>query len=101
MKTYVSILSNLHKNLKSSNENIKWISDKEEEIMDFLKEKPSQTRKSVLSTLFVLTGNDAYRKLMIEDCKVVNAAYKDRKKTQKNPRIGYISIKSVKSTIIY
>ena len=83
VKTYVSILSNLHKNLKSSDEDIKWFNEKKEEIMDFLKEKPSQTRKSVLSALFVLTGNDAYRRLMIEDCGVVNAAYKDQKKSTK------------------
>jgi hypothetical protein len=83
VKTYVSILSSLHKNLKSNDENISWFNDKEDEIMEFLKEKPSQTRKSILSALFVLTGNDSYRKLMIEDCGVVNAQYKNQTKSTK------------------
>ena len=83
VKTYVSILSNLHTNLQSNDENISWFNDEEHDIMNYLKEKPSQTRKSVLSALFVLTGNDAYRKLMIEDCGVVNAAYKNQKKSIK------------------
>jgi len=51
--------------------------------MEFLKEKPSQTRKSILSALFVLTGNESYRKLMIEDCGVVNAQYKNQTKSTK------------------
>jgi integrase len=83
VKTYVSILSNLHKNLKAVGESLDWFNHEEKEIMDFLSEKPSQTRKSVLSALFVLTGNDAYRKLMLEDCGVVNAAYKEQKKSTK------------------
>ena len=89
VKTYVSILSNLHTNLQSNDENISWFNDEEHDIMNYLKEKPSQTRKSVLSALFVLTGNDAYRKLMIEDCGVVNAAYKNQKKV--NQRIGKLA----------
>ena len=83
VKTYVSILSNLHKNLKASDEDLDWFSKEEKKIMEFLKEKPSQTRKSILSALFVLTGNDAYRELMLKDCGVVNAQYKEQKKSTK------------------
>ena len=83
VKTYVSILSNLHKNLKASDEDLDWFSKEEKEIMEFLKEKPSQTRKSILSALFVLTGNDAYRELMLKDCNVVNQQYKEQKKSTK------------------
>ena len=83
VKTYVSILSNLHKNLKASNEDLDWFDKEEKEIMEFLKEKPSQTRKSVLSALFVLTGNEAYRDLTLKDCGVVNAQYKEQKKSAK------------------
>ena len=38
VKTYVSILSNLHKNLQSSDENISWFNDEEHDIMNYLKE---------------------------------------------------------------
>jgi len=83
IKTYVSILSNLHKNLKANNDDLDWFDKEEKEIMNFLAEKPSQTRKSVLSALFVLTGNEAYRDLMLKDCGVVNAQYKEQKKSTK------------------
>ena len=83
VKTYVSILSNLHKKLKAANEDLDWFNNEEKEIMEFLKEKAPQTRKSVLSALFVLTGNDVYRDLMLKDCGVVNAQYKEQKKSTK------------------
>jgi hypothetical protein len=95
VKTYVSILSNLHKNLKASTEDLDWFNEEENEIMDFLKEKPSQTRKSVLSALFVLTGNDAYRDLMLKDCGVVNAQYKEQKKSTKESE-NWISTEQIR-----
>ena len=95
LKTYVSILSNLHKNLKATGDDIDWFNKEEEEIMHFLKEKPAQTRKSVLSALFVLTGNDAYRELMLKDCEVVNAQYKEQKKSTKETE-NWISTEQIR-----
>ena len=40
LNTYVSILSSLHKNLKSNDEDLKWFNDNEHDIMEFLKENP-------------------------------------------------------------
>ena len=94
VKTYVSILSNLHKNLKASDDTLGWFSDDEKKIMEFLSEKPSQTRKSVLSALFVLTGKDAYRELMLKDCGVVNAQYKEQKKSVKETQ-NWITVEQI------
>ena len=82
LKTYVSILFNLHKKLNPDGETLDWFND-DVKILDFLKEKTPQTRKTVLSALFVLTGNENYQKLMIDDCKHTNEMYKSQKKSQK------------------
>ena len=82
LKTYVSILFNLHKKLDPDGETLDWFND-DVKILDFLKEKTPQTRKTVLSALFVLTGNENYQKLMIDDCKHTNEMYKSQKKSQK------------------
>lgn len=82
LKTYVSILFNLHKKLDTTEETLDWFND-DVKILDFLKEKAPQTRKTVLSALFVLTANENYQKQMIDDCKMTNEMYKSQKKSQK------------------
>lgn len=82
LKTYVSILFNLNKKLNPDNEALEWFND-DVKILEFLNEKPPQTRKTILSALFVLTGNENYQKIMIEDCKHTNEMYKSQKKSQK------------------
>ena len=95
VKTYISILANLHKNLKIEDDDIDWFNKDEKDIMGFLEQKPPQTRKSVLSALFVLTGNEAYRDLMLKDCGVVNAQYKEQKKSLKEAD-NWISIDKIR-----
>ena len=80
IKTYVSILFNLVKKMEG-NQDVDWYSKNVKEILEFLKEEPANKRKTILSALFVVTGDDEYRKLMIEDCKVVNTSYKSQKMT--------------------
>jgi len=82
LKTYVSILFNLHKKLEATDENLEWFND-DNTILEYLKEKTPQTRKTVLSALFVLTGNENYQKVMLEDCRHTNELYKSQKKSQK------------------
>ena len=48
VKTYTSILFNLHKKLEPENEDIKFF-DNDEKIIDSLKEKTPQIRKTVLA----------------------------------------------------
>lgn len=82
VKTYVSILFNLHKKLEPDEESLK-IFDNDKKVLDFLNSKPAVTRKTILSALFILTGNGEYQKQMLSDCKDANNLYKQQKKTDK------------------
>jgi integrase len=82
LKTYVSILFNLNKKLNPDNETLDWFNE-DVQILEHLKEKSPQTRKTVLSALFVLTSNENYQSQMIDDCKLTNEMYKSQKKSQK------------------
>ena len=92
LKTYVSILYNLRKKLDGE-ENLKFF-EEDERILDFLKDKEPQTRKTVLSALFVLTGKAEYNKVMLEDCKHTNEIYKQQKKSKKQED-GWMSIEEI------
>jgi len=83
LKTYISILFNLHKHLQQDHSDLSWFNTSIDEIINYLKDKPSQSRKSTLAALFVLTNNPKFRELMIDDCKVVNENYKNQKKSTK------------------
>ena len=96
VKTYVSILFNLHKHLQQQHTDISWFDSSLNHILDYLKDKPSQSRKSVLSALFVLTDNPKFRELMIDDCKVVNDNYKKQQKSTKEQE-NWISVEEIKA----
>ena len=93
LKTYVSILYNLKKKLDGE-DNIKFF-DEDERILDFLKDKEPQTRKTSLSALFVLTGKSSYNDLMLQDCKHVNDVYKQQQKSKKQEE-GWMTIEEIK-----
>ena len=94
LKTYVSILYNLHKKLNADGDDIKWF-DEDEKILEDLKDKPPSSRKTVLSALFVLTNKPEYNKVMLEDCKHTNDQYKEQKKSKKEED-GWISVDDIK-----
>ena len=96
LKTYVSILFNLHKHLKQDKYNIEWFNTGLDDIVNnYLKNKPSQSRKSILSALYVLTNNEKYREMMIQDCKIVNDNYKTQQKSSKE-KINWINTEEIK-----
>ena len=96
LKTYVSILFNLHKHLKQENYNIEWFNTSLDDIVNnYLKNKPSQSRKSIVSALYVLTNNEKYREMMIQDCKIVNDNYKTQQKSSKE-KINWITTEEIK-----
>ena len=86
LKTYVSILYNLKKKLDGE-DNLKFF-DEDEQILDFLKDKEPQTRKTSLSALFVLTGKSSYNDLMLQDCRHTNEIYEPQKRPRSNRRGG-------------
>ena len=103
IKTYISTLFNLHKHLNSKSSTttttttttLAFFND-EKPILDYLDDKTPQSRKSILSALYILTNNPKYREQMIVDCKVVNDEYKNQKKDTKE-RDNWISIDEIKS----
>ena len=95
VKTYTSILFNLHKKLEPENDDMKFFDD-DKKILDNLKEKSPQTRKTVLAALFILTNNKAYNELMLQDCKHTNDLYKSQKKSKKEED-GWVSIEEIKN----
>jgi hypothetical protein len=81
IKTYVSMLFNLHKKL-NGDENMDWFNN-DDEIIKELNDKPLATRKTLLSALFVLTGKETYNKEMIDACKKMHQINSENKKNEK------------------
>ena len=82
LKSYVSILFNIHKAMKSEDNKLDFFSDNVKEILEYLKSKNNQTLKTSLSALYVLTGKQEYRDVMMQVMKEVNATYQEQKKTK-------------------
>jgi hypothetical protein len=66
IKTYTSILKNLYENIFGDELHVKNF-EKTDKILDYLHQIPSNRRKTVLSALVIITDNDAYRKVMLND----------------------------------
>lgn len=77
-RTYTSLLLSIYNKLEGEGDLDFFKND--EKIIKHIKtlDKP-QTRKTALSSLFVLTGLDSYREDMLKDIKVVNDTYKEQK----------------------
>jgi len=96
VKTYISILFNIHKQITQKEEgDLSFFSKDENKIMDYLNKKKPQSRKSSLSALFILTNIESYRTLMLDDCKTVNENYKLQKKSV-SEKENWISIEQIK-----
>ena len=81
--TYISTLTNLPKKLNDNPKNISYFSDNVKKIISFLEHKPSRSRKSVLSPLYVLTDKEEYKILMNSDIQLFNENSKKQEKTEK------------------
>jgi len=73
IKTYNSLLKTIYKSVFGNDEkvNIKNFDDKKS-IIKFLESKPFNVRKTYLSALVCITGNDDYKNMMLEDIKTYN-----------------------------
>lgn len=77
-RTYASLLLNVYNKLEGNGELDFFKND--EKILKHVKTlEKAQTRKTLLSALFVLTGLDSYKEDMMTDIKVVNDNYKKQK----------------------
>ena len=94
IKTYVSTLSSFYKKMKANN--IDFFQKNSKEVLHSLKDVESNKRKTLLSALYILTGADDYKNLMLQDCKIVNDKYKQQKTTP-NEKENWISIDEIKA----
>ena len=97
LKTYTSILKNLHKKVFENKEIEKSDFDEFRRILDYLKDVPVNKRKTILSALVVLTEKDEYRNVMNEDVNAYNEEIQKQEKseTQQNNWITTDEIKAV------
>lgn len=74
LKTYESILRNLYDKMDwdTKNYNMDLFDKDPEKVLKYLKDLPSNKRKTILSALVVITDNKAYRELMLDDIKEYN-----------------------------
>jgi hypothetical protein len=93
LKTYSSVLRNVQKQMKNE-DGLSFFSDKDKDIIEFLKDKTPQTKKTTLSALFVLTKKNSYQELMIKIMKEVNENNKNQKKNAKQED-NMISVKEI------
>ena len=97
LKTYTSILKNLHKKVFENKEIEKSDFDEFSRILDYLKDVPANKRKTILSALVVLTEKDEYRNVMANDVATYNEEIQKQEKseTQQNNWITTDEIKEV------
>jgi len=84
IKTYTSVLKSLYKKVfpEDKEMNVDKFSNYEK-ILNYLNDKPYNSRKTILSALYVATNNDHYQKQMMEDIKKYNDEMKTQTMSQK------------------
>jgi hypothetical protein len=92
LKTYSSVLRNLQKNMNG--DGIEWFSNNDTEILNHLKDKTPQTKKTTLSALFVLTKKQSYRDVMMTVMKSVNDKNKEQQMNLKQEE-NWMSVKEI------
>jgi hypothetical protein len=83
LKTYESIIRNLYKKVFNDEEYKLDKFDKEnEKVLKYLKDLPSNKRKTILSALVVITNNKNYREVMLDDIKEYNKVEAKQEKSE-------------------
>jgi hypothetical protein len=82
LKTYDSILRNLHKKVFNSEDYKKANYDDVERIIKYLKDLEPRKRKTILSALVIITDKKEYRDLMLDDIKEYNKEEAKQTKTK-------------------
>lgn len=94
VKTYESILRNLHKKVFENEEIKKSNFENFSKILNYLRDVPANKRKTILSALVVLTENDEYRNVMTDDVEDYNEEIKKQEKTD-TQRDNWITMEEV------
>ena len=101
LKTYTSNLFNINKKLNGE-QDLSFFKN-HDDLLKYIKTemKSTQTQKTLLCALYILTGLDAYRDVMLEYSKQVNDQYKTQKMTdkQKEHRISFDEVREKVNTL--
>jgi hypothetical protein len=97
LKTYSSLLINLNKKMDGGN-SINWYKDNKKDILEFIKTniEANQSKKTLLSALFVMTEDEGYKEIMETVAKTVNEAYKTQKMNTKQTE-NRVTIEEIKT----
>jgi integrase len=95
LTTYSSILKNLYIKVFGSNEIDLKKFDETEKILAFLKDVPPNKRKTILSSLVIITDKKPYRDLMLEDVRDYNKEIHKQEKTPEQ-EASWVSTNQVK-----
>ena len=103
LKTYTSILKNLHKKVFDNQEIEKSNFNEDGKILDYLKDMPANKRKTILSALVVMTDNNEYKEKMNGDVSDYNKEIQKQEKseTQKDNWITTDEIREVFNVLEY
>jgi len=95
--TYSSILKNLYKKVFGSNDIDMDKFNQTEKVLEFLKDIPPNKRKTILSSLVIITDKKAYRDLMLEDVRDYNKEIHKQEKTdeQKESWVNTNQVKDI------
>lgn len=98
ISTYTSILQNLDKKIFKDEpynpENI----NNAERVLEYLKDVPPNRRKTILSSLYIYTGNEKYKQKMYNDIKSYNDEIKEQTKT-KTQKENWVDAEKIKDTL--
>jgi hypothetical protein len=81
--TYASILKNLYKKVFGDEKMDFKKFGETEKILKYLEDMPPNRRKTILSSLVIVTDNKKYRELMLEDVRNYNKEISKQEKTEK------------------
>ncbi len=91
LKTYESIIRNLYKKVfDDETYNLSKFKTKSNQVLEYLKNMPSNKRKTILSALVVITDDKEYRELMLDDIKEYNKEEAKQTKTE-NQKENWVS----------
>lgn len=96
IKTYTSILKNIHKKVFPNQEMKMSDFNNCSEILEYLKDVPSNKRKTILSALVVLTDKDDYRETMNSDVKKYNEQI-DKQEMSDTQRDNWITTDEIRN----
>ena len=100
INTYASILRNVYKKVFSgdtSDMDMKKF-DQTDKVIDFLKDVPSNKRKTILSALVIITDDKKYRDLMMSDIKVYDDDTSKQEKTE-GQKENWVDVEAVKAVV--